>query len=227
MRDYVITTNILRDIIFKILEDNCFQQFENLSMVHQIKRTLSQPFPGSAPGNEDIKFLFHLLSLLGRAGRCSSMFHVIKSLVAPEFPERKGCMGDGESAGREAGLEAGQAQEVYYLWFLDSHSSREGFTGSWWRWRWEKKLKTFKNILGPLRLIPMKHPSKKASIFKVSLACALDGVFQKVRPRVTFAIWDVHPQAGRRVSVSSDTLYAPSKTLPFNGPFFNHPNDRR
>lgn len=51
------------------------------------------------------------------------MFNVIKSLVAPEFPERKGSMGDDEPAGSEAGLEAGQAQEVYYLWFLDSHSS--------------------------------------------------------------------------------------------------------
>lgn len=31
-------------------------------------------------------------------------------------------MGDDEPAGREAGLEAGQAQEVYYLWFLHLHS---------------------------------------------------------------------------------------------------------
>lgn len=60
------------------------------------------------------------------------MFNVMKSLVAPEFPERKGSRGDdepaGRQAGREAGLEAGQAQAEYSLWFLDWHSSRGGFT---------------------------------------------------------------------------------------------------
>lgn len=57
------------------------------------------------------------------------MFNVIKSLVAPEFPERKGSYGWWWASWKGAGLEAGQAQEVYYLWFLDSHSSQGGVHG--------------------------------------------------------------------------------------------------
>lgn len=52
------------------------------------------------------------------------MFNAIKSMVAPEFPQRRGSLGADDPAGREAGLEAGQAQDVHYCWFLDSCLSR-------------------------------------------------------------------------------------------------------
>lgn len=52
------------------------------------------------------------------------MFNAIKSMVAPEFPQRRGSLGADDPAGREAGLEAGQAQDVHYCWFLDSCFSR-------------------------------------------------------------------------------------------------------
>lgn len=45
----MMATNVLTNIIIKILADNCFQQFESLPVVHQMKSILSQPFPVSTP----------------------------------------------------------------------------------------------------------------------------------------------------------------------------------
>lgn len=71
--------------------------------------------------------------------------------------------------------------------------------------RWKQGLKTFEIFLGDPFLLST-HLRKPLYLRLLSM-CLFSRTFQKVQPGIIFAVWDVCPQADRRVS--SGILYAP------------------